>query len=485
MKELRNCGYCSVAQQIQVPAGYPNVPTRSIWLGELKGSWHDIGRQYGKAAAYYTRYVFDYWWESALLSVKKIDLLDDLHKMEEHTKLLDPCLLEMVDGEAQGAATELDKSPYALDCTHYEKFLFIEHAMSYFIHGRPNDRGAKPGKAYGTISLMSNIPVAEDCTMFAVWGPATEDGNLIVSHTQQFGWWISNYRFSFIAKPEGSYSFLCCTSPGMITGLFTCNSRGVAVGCTAGGEDPDVDSLDWGVPAGFLRLYAITHANDKNEAARIITRGTSRYREKTGRKVLLGAVPFNWLVADRDGAFVIERTPHRYAIRKPSDLNDREGFIIATNHEHCNWSYDEDGRRTEAPMVRLMGDTSAEIPGLGTFPTPGTVSRYWAIHGACLYNYGRISEQMLQGHEFTSGHHWYGRDGRKIEYLRSEPDGGWMPVYYLYPHSTVCGHSGGYPEKYHNELPAVIMYKPSELQAYWTSYKPCYWVGPWEQTRVV
>jgi hypothetical protein len=44
--------YCSVADRIQVPPGFPKVKNRSIWLGQLKGSWYDIGRQYGEAAAF-------------------------------------------------------------------------------------------------------------------------------------------------------------------------------------------------------------------------------------------------------------------------------------------------------------------------------------------------------------------------------------------------------------------------------------------------
>jgi len=479
---------CSVAEKIQVPDGFPKCRHHSTWLGELKGSWYDIGREYGKASALYARCVFDYWWESAILSGKRNDILNYLHKLEDHVMLLNPKLLDMIRGEAEGASVELDKCEHARECTNYEKLLFIENAMCYFIHGMPGARGARVSKAYGTMSELSAIPVeATDCTEFAIWGDATADGELIVSYTQQFGWWISNYRFSFIATPtdgERANSFLCCTSAGMITGgLFSCNSAGVGVGSTAGGEDPAVDELDWGIPASFLRLQAVAYSNSKEQASEIITKGTESYRRRSGRKVLLEDAPYNWLVADEDGAFVIERTAHRYAIRHPPPIVRKRNFVIATNHQFCERSYDENDVESDTPMYKITGDTDSDVAELGKFPSPGTVTRYHAIRWACEYNYGRIDERMVQGHEFTAGHHWYSRDGKKIEHLWSDLYKNWMPVHYLYPHSTVCGHSGGYPEKYHNELPSVIMFKPSELKAQWTVYKPCFWVGPWENSR--
>jgi hypothetical protein len=49
--------------------------------------------------------------------------------MEEHTRLRDPHLLELINGEADGSAAELDKSPYAGDCTHYENDRPIDAPM--------------------------------------------------------------------------------------------------------------------------------------------------------------------------------------------------------------------------------------------------------------------------------------------------------------------------------------------------------------------
>jgi hypothetical protein len=482
---------CSVADKIHVPEGFPRCNSRTYWLGELKGSWHDIGKMYGEASAFHTRFIFDYWWEISRHDNKIGDMLNELHKVEELVSTFNPKLVDLLKGQTEGASKELDKSRYAEDCSHYEKFLFLQH-HPWFDGGKPISAREKDPYALVSLegesdrALLEGIYYPQDCTWFAVWGDATVDGNLIVSHTVQFGHRISNYRYSFIATPTDdgrANSFLCNAHAGVFTQLMGCNDKGVSVGVLAHPFDPEVDSRDIGVPQELLRVHALAYSDTKEEAGDILIKGTPSYRKKTGRKILFTGMPGNWVVADEKGAFHVERTAHRYAVRHPAEEDG--DFIVQTNHQFSKLSYDENDERTDVSIATdRTGETSSDVPHLGLFPTPGSVTRYWAIYWAIKYNYGRIDERMVKGAEFTKGHHWYSREGRKVEYLWSDEHDGWMPVHYLYPHSTVCGHSGGYSEKYHNEIPNSIHFKPSEKRAWWTLYRPCHWIGPWETAQL-
>ena len=89
--------------------------------------------------------------------------------------------------------------------------------------------------------------------------------------------------------------------------------------------------------------------------------------------------------------------------------------------------------------------------------------------------------KMLQGTQFLGSRFWYDLNGKKIEYQLDPATGEWMSVHYLYPHSTVEGNSGGYPEQYNNEIPGSLAYVPADRTAYWELYKPSLWEGDWEK----
>jgi len=114
-------------------------------------------------------------------------------------------------------------------------------------------------------------------------------------------------------------------------------------------------------------------------------------------------------------------------------------------------------------------------------PEPWTGTRYWALYWSAMYNHGRVDVKMLQGPLFLGSRFWYDLNGKKVEYQLDPATGSWMSVDYLYYHATVEGDSGGYPEKYKNEIPSSLIYVPADRTAYWELYKPSMWEGKWEQ----
>jgi hypothetical protein len=55
-------GYNKALPLVSVPEGYPPLPSVARYLGELKGSWIDIGKQYGTRAGDLIVLVFDGWY---------------------------------------------------------------------------------------------------------------------------------------------------------------------------------------------------------------------------------------------------------------------------------------------------------------------------------------------------------------------------------------------------------------------------------------
>ncbi|MBT4499107.1 MAG: hypothetical protein HOC74_15365, partial [Gemmatimonadetes bacterium] len=110
-------------KKYQVSPGHPRFAPRARFLGELKGSWFDIGIQVGSQAGDLVRWVSDVWWKGHVEEWGLDDTMQALPLYEAQLEALDPGLIHFMQGVAEGAAEELDKSPFAKISSHYHKVL--------------------------------------------------------------------------------------------------------------------------------------------------------------------------------------------------------------------------------------------------------------------------------------------------------------------------------------------------------------------------
>ena len=492
-------GTCPVHELIWVPEGYPKCPDHPIWLGVFKGSWYDIGKQYGESEGIrkYITPVFDYWFGLTLkgftFSLKGLpleqggfegvrpvqkglslnELINILHTMEEQASLYEPNFVEAMKGEADGAAEALARSKYANELNDYEKVLFLNFA-SY--------------------PLLYALELREDCSCIALLPPATASGKVIVGRNTQFGLNMGNYTVAYAAVPPApAHRYMTNPIPGRLFDLGIATDTPLYISRTAA-----IARAEPGIDESFLMAEGAIFGNSIEEAADLIVNGPQAYREATGRKTTLRSSPVNYTIVDTETAEVVETTPRCWAARHPGDFSEKD-FIIATNHQLCKYSNDENDVRTNVPMYdesicNQFGGCKKEMAlqlkdkvfaGYSTeelvIPEPGSGTRYWALYWSAMYNHGKVNVKILQGPLFLGNRFWYDINGKKIEYQLDPVTKSWMSVSYLYYHATVDGDSGGYPEKYKNEVPSSLIYVPAGRTAHWELYKPSMWEGKWEQ----
>lgn len=458
------------AEKFKVPEGYPKVSSHALWLGHLKGSWSDIGFAYGERIGDNIRYVLDYFLDRTInkgnRNGDKLDLkhiLEDCRLYERQVYALDPGLIDFTSGIAEGARKYFSKSQFADKLTDYEKVLFINCFPSLsLIH--PDVESHLRAQKFGT---LEEEPY-HDCSGIAVLPEATETGKTYVSHNVQHGYGIGLYAAAYAATPPTGHTYWTIATSGMISFNTMFNDKGVSVLHMGGAKTQDPD--DFGVPNRYALIDMIAHSDNMKEAVDRITLGPEVYRRKTGRKTMLRDGGKNYLVAESGNACVAETTARRYAIRRPGDLGEK-GFIVGTNHQYSRESYNEESE--------LEDFTLASQPTLEEEPTPGpgTVSRFWTLYYEATYNRGKIDDQSMQN--FMRAHHWYNRDGSRTDFI-ANGEGNWTPTQYAHDHSTVCGHGGGYPEKYNNEMPMSKLFITEDREVRWTLGRPCSWEGKWD-----
>ncbi|MFC1955794.1 hypothetical protein ACFLWZ_04610 [Chloroflexota bacterium] len=478
--EYSRGGRCPVNHLIKVPKGAPKCPDHPIWLGVLEGSWYDIGKQFGESVEVrsYIPPLLDHLFRLAMEKFSIDELLECLRSMEKQLSLYEPGFVEALQGEADGAAEALSESKYAGALSDYDKILLINF-NSYPL-------------------LYSSLP-RHDCSSIVLLPQATMDGKLITGRNTQLGRAIGNYGVAYAAiPPSPGHRYMTNTYAGMLFGLgivadtpmYVCTTAGVGQACL-------------GIEETFLLAKAAIFGENIDEVCDIILHGSESYRRTNGRASTLRAYPTNYTIADERDALILETLIDRWAVRRPGDFGEMD-FIIATNHQLCEYSYDENDVRTNVPMYhdsicnRFGGCRNEMDPKLKdkifagydtrdlTIPSPndgliGSWTRYWTLYWSAMYNHGKIDMKMLQGPQFLGSRFWYDLNGKKIEYQMDPATGTWTLVYYLYPHSTVEGNTGGYPEQYNNEIPGSLAYVPMDRTAYWQLYKPSMWEGEWEK----
>ena len=460
--------------------GFPPYDPAGIDLGVLRGSWFEIGVQHSQGTGELIQVYFDWRFDETLkkLEVDVQHVVDDVRRYDVEVQKFSPQAVEFMKGEAQGAAPYFQKSKYAGALTDYEKILFMasEFCITYG-HPGPEQHfplsGAKSEDNSVKIAAIVNEEQETSCSAMVALGTTTKDKNTIFSHINNETF-IRCHRMNYLAIPDepGAHPYWSTAEPGKLVSLGVVNSKGVAAVILAGPSrtlvpEEGIFERSFGVPWPIVEFMIAAYADNLQEAIDMVALGTPEYRLKTGRSTLLRARQNNWVLSDKEQACVVEATANKYAIRYPGD-NGEDGYIVATNHFLCNFSYDENNQRTTFPMAKF-GDEIAQA---------GSALRYYTMWWLNKLNKGSIDIDMVK--EFNKAHFYITKQGDRVDMVWDK-ENGWLPAYL--GSRTVCTHAG-YPEKY---LGNTVDTKVADLNARridWALGRPCEWVGPWKVYNV-
>jgi hypothetical protein len=454
-----------IARGIPYPARSPRVT--------LHGSWHQMGVQYGREAGRYVRIVYDAMyglWLRSGLDPQKLPAVIDLYVRE--TRKLSPEMVQFIQGIAQGARDDLATATHADALDDFRKVFFLNSLFEIVIPSAwpllAELMGESPQAAASLAAKVDLSPFASHS--WAVWGSSTPTGTGIAGGTRDQPWFPLFYSVAYVAVPADPQANVVYgnTISGLVAASAQVNDRGVFIGNTIiGGTWRPQDGIreqDLGVPALIATAYVSFFADSAPEAAAQFTVGTEAYRRLAKRETLAYTVGFNQLVADANTSLVVERTAHRFAIREAGDFEERGPYLVLTNHNLAQHSFDESGRRSDEPM------TTFGSAGGGSSST-----RYYALFWEIANSLGRIDDAFAVD-VLARLKHYYTPEGEKV----TEQDG--IPVWRL----------GLTPERFNIENPADpeafprggnLMYVVADLESldiFYTQGIPSHWVGPWD-----
>ena len=473
-------------EKYRIVAGYPPYEPHPRYLGELTGSWHQIGKQYGQRAADLIRWVYEGWYRELLPVQGSPEVMAAyLRQQEAYYTLLVPEALELMHGIAEGAATELASSVFARELSHFDKIMMIN---SYF--------GLKGSPPATTLAEVTADCGAHCCSGAVILGPATRDGKSIHVSSEDQHFFPQEYLVSFIATPSDprAHRYTVTDSAGEIGSEHAQNDRGVTVSGYAGGgigilgptlADPFSGyrrpGLDWQVGD----FYAVAFADSARHAVELLTVGRPEYRARSGRRIVIGKCTrgVNWLISDRDEAFVVESIPAdqqgraRYAIRIPGQMGEKGGhYIASTNNVEAPDSYDEENVHDPAHPMRQHGSGEQDPAYFGLNLTG---MRFWTFMWLIRNAYGRIDVEMVQA--WRRAHFTYDQSGTRHDHATVQ--GKSVPVHLLPDAATLCWHSSGPAgvDTFEGVDTYVSLSVAQDLTSFRTKGRPCEWLGPWDR----
>ena len=156
------------------------------------------------------------------------------------------------------------------------------------------------------------------CTGFALWGKATQDGNLLLG--RNFDWEAGDIfdtrKIIFYVWPEKGHAYVHVAWAGMIGAVTGMNAKGLAVSINAA-RTSDTGLGRIGTPASILVKRVLNEAENIEQAVKILREAQV-------------FVSDSYLIASAaDGyAVVVEKSPEHFGVRKA----EKEGQILQANH---------------------------------------------------------------------------------------------------------------------------------------------------------
>ncbi|HEV2305452.1 MAG TPA: hypothetical protein VGR93_08035 [Candidatus Acidoferrales bacterium] len=476
--------------EYHLEAGYPAYAPHPRYIGELRGTWAQMGKQYGERAGDLIRMVYEGWYRELLpIQGNPQVMAAYLRQQEAYYETLVPEALEMMHGIADGAAAELASSAFPRELSHFDKILMIN---SYFgLMGKP--------PVSQTAELVSGDEEVHCCSGAVMLAGATRDGKTIHVSSEDQHFFPQEYLVTFIAQPSDrrAHRFTVTDSAGEIGSEHAQNERGVTVSGYAGGGigilGPTLarpfsgyrrPGLDWQVGD----FYAAAFANDARHAVELLTVGRPEYRAKSGRKIVIGKCTFgaNWVISDSDHAFVVESIPAdeqgqaRYAVRVPGDMDEKNArYIASTNNVEAKDSYNEENVHDPVHAMSQHGNSTQRATYFGL---NGSGMRFWTFMQLMEKHYGEITVEMVQ--DWRKTHFVYDRAG--VQHDHVEVDGRPVPIFLEPRAASLCRHTSG-PAGV-DTLKGINIYVSlsvaQDLVSFRAKGRPCEWIGPWDRVSL-
>ena len=467
--------------------GYPAYDPHPRYLGELSGSWYEIGKQYGDRAGDLIRMVYEGWYRELIPVQGTPEVMAAyLREQNRYYEFLVPEALELMHGIADGASTELAHSAFPRELSHFHKILMIN---SYF------GLQMKPPTSH-VAQLAPVDDFVHTCSGAVIFGSATRDGKTIHCSSEDQHFFPQEYLVTFIANPSDkrAHRYTITDSAGEIGSEHAQNDRGVTVSGYAGGSfgilGPTLvhpfsgyrrPGLDWQVGD----FYAAAFADSARHAVQLLTVGRPEYRAKSGYKIVIGkcAMGVNWVISDAREAFVVESIPAdqhgiaRYAIRTPGEMGERNrSYIVSTNNVEAKDSYNEENVYDPRHPMRQHGSGSQNPTYFGL---NNTGMRFWTFMWLIANNYGKIDVAMVQS--WRRSHFIYDRSGTRHDAI--EVAGRPVPSNLVPRAATLCWHSSGPAgvDTFRGVDTYVSLSVAQDLESFRTKGRPCEWRGPWDR----
>jgi hypothetical protein len=453
-----------------VPDGFPKFDSRVRFIGDIRGTWSEMGRQYGERAGDLIRivYTYDVDYFAGQKNMKADALVAVAHSYLDQIKAYAPEMLEFMSGIAEGAAQELASSTHAKDMSDFDKILLVNAYLDYDFFP-PRSSVAGGAKVEGDADAASKA----HCTGIALCGkPAgklkspTKDGETIVSINCDLGRFTPFcWNCAYVATPSDPKArvFWSIQPAGVIGGLNMCaNDSGVVIGNFFGGQSED-DAYDFGVLASVLQTHAVAYSKTAKEARDSMVFGDSRYRATTARKKVLQTGLWGYMVTDPNEVSVLELTPSRHAIRYPGDMGESGNYVIYANWFGAKSYFDADNVRVNKPI----GVLNPEFP-----------ERYWTYDWFAKYYTGQLDEALVQ--EGQKSTYYYDKEtGKKIEFLEGSPYPLFMGMHTI---SAFWGAALGKDIGGTCHASQVVVQPNGRIKINWVQGRPSEWEGPWQWT---
>lgn len=476
-------GYNAELSDYAVKPGFPHYDEHARYIGELNGTWEEMGIQYGERAGDLMRIVFDGYFEQQLASLGgDYDLaLTNTRKYIEFYEMYCPEVVQFMQGMAKGADEELKKSYYQIG-ESFDKVVMIN---LYFALRRSTGAMWEPGMEVlpppveeiipsPTCALNNDSlpPIEEDiaCSGMVVIGKLdgpTKDRTTIHSGTKDQAFFPQMYQVTYVANPSdpNGHKFWTVSSAGEVGGQMVGNDKGLSVSGYAGpGKGMSAFGLEWNVGD----WVAAALASNVEEAVELLTIGRESYRKSSGNSIVIPAWGINWLISDPKNAAVVEIIPGRYAVRRPGDLGE-DGYIVCTNHAMSDHTYDENNNLTDIPMT-LFGPYKSSGSYAGLISSG---ARYWTLWWQINRNYGNIDREMVM--DWYRQHYFIDEQGYRHDYAYQESTGNYIRVSDMPLAYTTCRHR----EQAGINTDAKVSVA-QDLAFYFTNGRPGEWIGPWD-----
>jgi hypothetical protein len=451
----------------QIARGIP-YPSRTEAI-VLRGSWYEMGRQYGQSKADYIRIVYDAYyelWLKSKLDPSKLGMI--LDRYTAVTQQFTPEIVTFIRGMSDGAASRLNGAEHASALTNGQKIMLINCLFEVVVppawpHVAELMNMALPPH----LSASEFEPFASHA--WAAWGDMTASGRSIIGGTRDQPWMPTMYNTSYVAMPSDPRASKTWGNvvSGLVAASAQVNAHGVGIANTVVPHKHQY----FGVPVLLVTAHISFFARSAEEATAMFTVGTREYRRRTGRSTLAGTVGFFQVFADASKGIVVERTGRHYAVRTAGSQGERGDYTVLANHAMAAYSTNEHGKPAGRPMENWTVPSNPD--------SSSSHSRYWALYHEFGRQRGKLNAEMAQ-RRIAPMKYSYTPGGRLVT------EKGGVPIWRL----------GLTPERWlipnpadPNSMPTGgnNMYFIADLRkcrVYWLQGIPSHWNGAWESVSL-